>query len=60
MQLEPGRLDSCQRQVHVYRESIYMSDVLIGAHERSAGLIVVTNNLRRFERIPGLRIENWA
>ena len=46
--------------MHVYRESIYMSDVLIGAHERSAGLIVVTNNLRRFERIPGLRIENWA
>ena len=35
-------------------------DMLIGAHARSAGLIVVTNNLREFERIPGLRIENWA
>ena len=35
-------------------------DMLIGAHARSAGLIVVTNNLRGFERIPGLRIENWA
>jgi tRNA(fMet)-specific endonuclease VapC len=35
-------------------------DTLIGAHARSAGLIVVTNNLREFERIPGLRVETWA
>jgi tRNA(fMet)-specific endonuclease VapC len=35
-------------------------DMLIGAHARSAGMIVVTNNLREFERIPGLRTENWA
>jgi tRNA(fMet)-specific endonuclease VapC len=35
-------------------------DMLIGAHARSAGLIVVTNNVREFERIPGLRIENWV
>jgi tRNA(fMet)-specific endonuclease VapC len=34
--------------------------MLIGAHARSAGLIVVTNNHREFERIPGLRIENWV
>jgi tRNA(fMet)-specific endonuclease VapC len=35
-------------------------DMLIGAHARSAGLIIVTNNLREFERIPGLRVENWV
>jgi tRNA(fMet)-specific endonuclease VapC len=35
-------------------------DMLIGAHARSAGLIIVTNNLREFERIRGLRVENWA
>jgi tRNA(fMet)-specific endonuclease VapC len=35
-------------------------DTLIGAHARSAGLIIVTNNLREFERIPGLRVENWV
>ena len=34
-------------------------DMLIGAHARSEGLLIVTNNLREFERIPGLRIENW-
>jgi tRNA(fMet)-specific endonuclease VapC len=35
-------------------------DMLIGAHARSEGLIVVTNNRREFDRIPGLRIENWV
>ena len=35
-------------------------DMLIGAHARSAGLIIVTNNVREFERIPGLRVENWV
>jgi tRNA(fMet)-specific endonuclease VapC len=35
-------------------------DMLIGAHARSEGLILVTNNTREFERIEGLRVENWA
>jgi tRNA(fMet)-specific endonuclease VapC len=35
-------------------------DTLIGAHARSEGLILVTNNLREFARMPGLRVENWV
>lgn len=35
-------------------------DMLIGAHARSEGLIVVTNNTREFGRMPGLRVENWV
>ena len=35
-------------------------DQMIAAHARSRGLIVVTNNVREFERVDGLRIENWA
>ncbi len=35
------------------------NDMLIGAHARSEGLIVVTNNGREFCRMPGLRVENW-
>ena len=35
-------------------------DTLIAAHARAAGLILITNNVREFERVPGLRIENWA
>jgi tRNA(fMet)-specific endonuclease VapC len=33
-------------------------DTRIGGHARSEGLIVVTNNLREFARMPGVRVEN--
>ena len=35
-------------------------DTLIGAHALSLGLTVVTNNEKEFERIEGLKIENWT
>lgn len=35
-------------------------DVLIAGHARSAGLTVVTNNVREFERVPGLLVEDWS
>jgi tRNA(fMet)-specific endonuclease VapC len=35
-------------------------DTQIGAHARSRSLIVVTNNRREFDRMPGLRVENWV
>jgi tRNA(fMet)-specific endonuclease VapC len=35
-------------------------DMQIGGHARSEGLIVVTNNLREFTRMPGVRTENWV
>ena len=35
-------------------------DQMIAAHARSRGFIVVTNNLREFERVPGLRVEDWV
>ncbi|MBM3545515.1 MAG: type II toxin-antitoxin system VapC family toxin [Alphaproteobacteria bacterium] len=34
-------------------------DTMIAAHARCEGLVLVTNNLREFERVPGLRTENW-
>ncbi len=34
-------------------------DQMIAGHARSQGLILVTNNIREFERVPGLRIEDW-
>jgi tRNA(fMet)-specific endonuclease VapC len=36
-----------------------VNDLHIAGHARSEGLIVVTNNLREFERVAGLRVENW-
>ena len=35
-------------------------DIQIGGHARSEGLIVVTNNMREFARMPGIRTENWV
>ena len=34
-------------------------DMMIAGQARSAGLILVTNNVKEFERVPGLQIENW-
>jgi tRNA(fMet)-specific endonuclease VapC len=35
-------------------------DMMIAGHARSLGLILVSNNLKEFERVPGLRMENWV
>jgi tRNA(fMet)-specific endonuclease VapC len=35
-------------------------DMLIGAHAKSLGAVLVTNNTREFERINNLKIENWV
>jgi tRNA(fMet)-specific endonuclease VapC len=35
-------------------------DMLIGAHAKSLNMTLVTNNVREFERIQGLKIENWT
>ncbi len=34
-------------------------DLLIAGHGRSEGLIIVTGNLRDFNRVDGLRAEDW-
>ena len=35
-------------------------DVLIAGHARSRGLIVVTGNRGEFDRVEGLRCEDWG
>ena len=35
------------------------NDLLIGAHARSLGAVVVTNNVKDFGRVKGLEVENW-
>ncbi|WHZ10388.1 MAG: VapC toxin protein [Burkholderiaceae bacterium] len=39
---------------------IGVNDLHISAHARSEGLVLVSNNLRQFGRVPGLRSENWV
>lgn len=35
-------------------------DTLIAAQAVARKLVLVSNNLREFRRVPGLRLENWA
>ncbi|MFD2532979.1 type II toxin-antitoxin system tRNA(fMet)-specific endonuclease VapC [Gracilimonas halophila] len=35
-------------------------DTLIAAHAKSVGAILVTNNMKEFNRVPGLSTENWV
>lgn len=41
-------------------QTIGVNDLHIAAHARSEGLVVVTNNVSEFARVPGLEIENWV
>jgi tRNA(fMet)-specific endonuclease VapC len=36
------------------------NDLWIAAHALSSDLILVTNNVAEFERVPGLKVENWV
>lgn len=35
-------------------------DMMIASHARAMGLILVSNNMKEFERVPGLRVVNWV
>lgn len=41
-------------------QTIGINDLHIAAHARSEGLTLVTNNVREFERVEALQLENWA
>jgi tRNA(fMet)-specific endonuclease VapC len=34
--------------------------MLIAAQAKSAGITLMTNNVREFSRIPDLKVENWV
>jgi tRNA(fMet)-specific endonuclease VapC len=36
------------------------NDLFIAAHARSRGLTLITNNIREFNRVRGLSVENWT
>ena len=35
-------------------------DMMIAGHAKSLNYTVVTNNTKEFNRVPGLKLENWA
>ena len=41
-------------------QMIGANDLLIAAHARSEGAVLVTNNVREFGRVRRLQVENWS
>ena len=35
-------------------------DLLIASHARSLSVTLVTNNMKEFKKVPGLKVENWS
>lgn len=41
-------------------QPIGVNDLHIAAHARSEGLVMVTNNVGEFAKVPALQVENWV
>jgi tRNA(fMet)-specific endonuclease VapC len=54
--LEFGRIRSALER---RGEPIGPYDFLIAAHALSLGLVLVTDNVREFHKVEGIRVENW-
>jgi len=39
---------------------IGVNDLHIAGHARSESLVLVTNNVKEFERVEALRLDNWV
>lgn len=46
-------------ELHSIGKIIGPNDILIAAHAYARGTILVTNNLKEFSRVPGLKAESW-
>jgi tRNA(fMet)-specific endonuclease VapC len=59
---EAAALAGARIRAHLERQGRPIGDFdsLIAAHALSRDLILVTNNLREFERVPDLQTENWV
>lgn len=57
------KLAECYGEIRVFLESagkkIGPLDTLIAAHALALDLTIVSNNIKEFARIPGLKCENW-
>ena len=49
-------------RAHLERQGqpIGANDLWIAAHARAEGFVLVTNNVKEFRRVKGLKVENWA
>ena len=56
--------DAVYARIRAHLESrgslIGQNDMLIAAHAIALGATLVTDNVREFSRVPGLKVENWS
>ncbi|HEX3554081.1 MAG TPA: type II toxin-antitoxin system VapC family toxin [Thermoanaerobaculia bacterium] len=59
---EEAAVVAARIRAHLERREFLIGDLdtLIAAHAMALDLILVTNNLDEFERVPGLRTTNWV
>ncbi|GAB1232706.1 tRNA(fMet)-specific endonuclease VapC [Ferrigenium sp. UT4] len=51
---------SIRASLEMMGQPIGVNDLHIAAHARSEGLVLVTNNIKEFEKVPALQLENWV
>ena len=51
---------SIRKKLESKGKPIGNNDMWIAAHAIAATLTIVTNNEREFQRVPGLKVQNWA
>lgn len=56
----PRHYGKIRRYLEKQGTPIGSMDLLIAAHARAEGSILVTHNIREFHRVPGLTVEDWA
>ncbi|MCE2580680.1 type II toxin-antitoxin system VapC family toxin [Komagataeibacter sp. FNDCR1] len=54
-----GEYGCIRAKLEAAGQTIGMNDLLIAAHAYTLKVTLVTNNVREFSRIRGLKIENW-
>ena len=51
---------SIRAALELIGQPIGVNDLHIAANARSEGLVLVTNNVKEFAKVPALQIENWV
>jgi tRNA(fMet)-specific endonuclease VapC len=58
---EPAEITYAEYRADLERRGLPIgaNDLLIAAHARTLGATLVTDNVREFSRLKGLKVENW-
>ncbi|HQX91913.1 MAG TPA: hypothetical protein PL007_07805 [Thermomonas sp.] len=60
MQFAAGDTGKARAHLEKNGTPIGSLDILIASHALALGVVLVTNNLREFKRVPSLRLANWV